>query len=345
MGLFRSAEPARPTPLDGIDHLYLDLDGVVYQGPDAIPHAVESILATGLPAAYLTNNASRTDAEVAEHLSSFGLPVAPQDVVTSPQAAMLLLERHVAPGDPVMVVGGQGIVVELEARGWRVVRTAAEQPKAVVQGFHPSVGWKDLAEAAFALRAAPGETGIPWIATNTDWTIPVAGGIAPGNGTLVSAVHTAVGRLAEVAGKPETPIYDVARERFAPKAPAMIGDRLDTDILGGRRAGIRTILALTGIDRGASLIGADPSMRPDHVVQDLRDLLQPIEPLRETLERSTGDTYFEVGRAAVRRSGIDITLVRAGDRPVDTIRAACAAVWTADRPVLGLRVADELLAL
>ncbi|MCR8670784.1 HAD-IIA family hydrolase [Agrococcus sp. HG114] len=345
MPLFRKSAAPAPTPLDGVDFLYLDLDGVVYQGPNAIPHAVDSIRATGLPAAYLTNNASRTDAQVAEHLRSFGLDVAPRDVVTSPQAAMLLLAQHLEPGDPVLVVGGDGIVVEVQARGWRVVRTAAEQPRAVVQGFHPSVGWADLAEAAFALARKPEHGGIPWIATNGDWTIPVAGGIAPGNGTLVSAVHTAVGRLADFAGKPETPMFEVAAERFGARSPAMIGDRLDTDILGARRAGIRSIAVLTGIDRGASLIGADPSMRPDHVIADLRDLQRPIAPVRETLETSTRDVYFEVGRAAVRRSGIDITLVRAGERPVDTIRAACAAVWTADRPVLGLRVADELLEL
>ncbi|ROR66582.1 HAD-IIA family hydrolase [Agrococcus jenensis] len=343
MALFRKSAAA--TPLDGIDCLYIDLDGVVYQGAAAIPHAVDSIRATGLPTAYLTNNASRTDADVAEHLSSFGLEVRPDQVVTSPQAAMRLLAPHLEPGDPVLVVGGAGIVVEIESRGWRVVRAAADRPKAVVQGFHPEVGWKDLAEAAFALQRKPEDGGIPWIATNGDWTIPVAGGIAPGNGTLVSAVHTAVGRLAEFAGKPETPMFELATDRFGAKAPAMIGDRLDTDILGARRTGIRSILVLTGIDRGASLIGADASMRPDHVIEDLRGLTAPILPLRETLETSTGDVYFEVGTAAVRRSGIDISLVRAGERPVDTIRAACAAVWSADRPVLGLRVAPELLAL
>ncbi|WP_206446323.1 HAD-IIA family hydrolase [Agrococcus sp. KRD186] len=340
MALFRKAAPPEPTPIDGVDCLYLDLDGVVYKGPDAIPHAVESINGAGIRPVYLTNNASRTDAEVAEHLSSFGLQLTADDVVTSPQAAMRLLAQHLEPGDRVLVVGGAGIVVEVEARGWQVVRTAAEQPKAVVQGFHPSVGWQELAEASFALH-----TGIPWVATNGDWTIPVAGGIAPGNGTLVSAVHTAVGRLADFAGKPERHMYDVATERFAAAAPAMVGDRLDTDILGARRAGMRSIMVLTGVDRGAHLIGADESMRPDHIIEDLRGLTEPIAPLRETLERSTGDTYFEVGKAAVRRSGIDITLVRAGERPVDTIRAACAAVWTADRPVLGLRIADELLAL
>lgn len=340
MGLFRAAR-AQPTPIDGADRLYLDLDGVVYRGPHAIEHAVESIRATGLPAAYLTNNASRTDAEVAEHLSSIGLDVHGDDVVTSPQAAMRLLAPHLEPGDPVLVVGGAGIVVELEARGWRPVRTASEHPKAVVQGFHPSVGWADLAEASFALRG----TDTPWIATNGDWTIPVAGGIAPGNGTLVSAVHTAVGRLATFAGKPETPMFELANERFAAASPVMIGDRLDTDILGARRAGIRSIHVLTGIDRGRALIGADPTMRPDHIVEDLRGLAEPIAEIVQTYERSTGATYFEVGRAAVRRSGIDISLVRAGERDVDTIRAACAAVWSADNPVLGLRIADELLAL
>lgn len=340
MALFRKPAAQAPTPIDGVDCLYLDLDGVVYKGPDAIAHAVESIRAIDVRSVYLTNNASRTDVEVAEHLASFGLELTPDDVVTSPQAAMRLLAEHLEPGDAVLVVGGAGVVVEVEARGWRVVRTAAEQPKAVVQGFHPTVGWQELAEASFALH-----TGIPWVATNGDWTIPVAGGIAPGNGTLVSAVHTAVGRLADFAGKPERHMYDVATERFAAAQPAMIGDRLDTDILGARRAGIRSIMVLTGVDRGAHLIGADETMRPDHIIEDLRGLTEPIAPLRETLERSTGDTYFEVGKAAVRRSGIDITLVRAGERPVDTIRAACAAVWTADRPVLGLRIADELLAL
>ena len=122
-----STDPTPSTLAEVHDLLLFDLDGVVYVGEDAVPGAVDAIgraYDDGRAIGYATNNASRTDAEVAEHLSSFGLRVAPQDVVTSPQAAMLLLERHVAPGDPVMVVGGQGIVVELEARGWRVVRSS-----------------------------------------------------------------------------------------------------------------------------------------------------------------------------------------------------------------------------
>ena len=91
MALFRKAPAPEPTPIDGVDCLYLDLDGVVYKGPDAIPHAVESIRGIAVRSIYLTNNASRTDAEVAEHLSSFGLDVQPDDVVTSPQARFLTL--------------------------------------------------------------------------------------------------------------------------------------------------------------------------------------------------------------------------------------------------------------
>src|SRR5690606_27523275 len=132
----------------------------------------------------------------------------------------------------------EGLVVEAEKAGYSVTRSAEDSPAAVVQGFAPEVAWTDLAEAAFALKVPEDEGGIPWIATNTDWTIPRERGVAPGNGTLVSAVHTAVGRLATVAGKPETPIFEEALARFSAASPLFIGDRLDTDILGAARAGI-----------------------------------------------------------------------------------------------------------
>ena len=107
------------------------------------------------------------------------------------------------------------------------------------------------------------EGGIPWIATNTDWTIPQARGIAPGNGTLVSAVHTAVGRLATVAGKPEVPIFDEAVARFGAQHPLFLGDRLDTDILGANRAGIPSALVLTGIDRPKHVLAAPAGLAAD----------------------------------------------------------------------------------
>jgi glycerol 3-phosphatase-2 len=217
MSLFARRSRSVATPLDGVDAVLADLDGVVYQGPNAIPFAVDSltrVAADGIRIGYITNNASRTDLQVAEHLSSFGLEVAAADVVTSPQAAVRLLAELVDPGSLILVVGGDGLVDELGKAGFGVTRESADNPAAVIQGFSPDVGWKQLAEASFALHR-----GIPWVATNTDWTIPVAGGIAPGNGTLVSAVHTAVGRLPVVAGKPEVAIFEEARRRFETDSP------------------------------------------------------------------------------------------------------------------------------
>lgn len=332
-------------PIDGVDLLLLDLDGVVYKGPNAIPHAVDAINRVAIPASYLTNNAARTDAQVAEHLSSFGLSVAPQDVVTSPQAAMNLLDHHVPDGGRVLVVGGEGLTTEIEKRGWQVVRTAAESPHAVVQGFAPHVAWTNLAEAAFALQTPIDRGGIPWVATNMDWTIPVEGGIAPGNGTLVSAVHTAVSRLPEVAGKPERPIFQLAKERFGAKNPLMIGDRLDTDIEGANKAKLRTLHVMTGVDGAKQLLSAPKMRRPDFIVEDLRDLDTEYEVPRETLETSTGDVFFEVGKAAVKRSGNKVDIVRQGDRHVDTVRAACVAIWTSEFNIHGMHLSKDVLAL
>jgi HAD superfamily hydrolase (TIGR01450 family) len=330
-----------PSPLDGVDVVLADLDGVVYAGPGAIPHAVDSLNRAqreGRRLGFITNNASRTDASVAAHLTDLGLSVRPDEVVTSPQAAMRLLRTRVAPPATILVVGGEGLVTEVEKAGYTVTRSAEDAPAAVVQGFAPEVGWTQLAEAAYALQTPEEDGGIPWIATNTDWTIPQARGIAPGNGTLVSAVHTAVGRLATVAGKPETPIFSEAVARFGAAAPLFIGDRLDTDIQGAMAAGIRSALVLTGIDRPKHVLAAPPNARPDVIVGDLRELF---EPYPHTVVR--GNRTF-VGRAAVEIDGADVRIVEEGDRPVDLLRAAAAAIWSSGRAIFGFRVPERLYA-
>lgn len=330
-------------PLDGVDLLLADLDGVVYRGETGIPHAVESLNRAHrrVRVGYLTNNASRTDAAVAAQLSALGLDVVPEDVVTSPQAAARLLADLVDPGSRVLVVGGDGLVAEVERAGFVVVRSADDAPAAVVQGFAPHVAWTDLAEAAFALRAGDGTPGIPWVATNTDWTIPQARGTAPGNGTLVSAVHTAVGRLPVVAGKPERAMFDAAATRFAASAPLVVGDRLDTDILGANRAGMASALVLTGIDGPKQVLAADADSRPTFLLGDLRQLFEPYPTAVAT--RMRGATLVTVGAATVRVDGNAVSLARAGD-PVDVLRAAAAAIWGAGVPIYALDVAPELYA-
>lgn len=337
MGIF-SKKQAPSTPLDGVDTVLADLDGVVYAGPGALPHAIESLnrAASTARLGYITNNASRTDASVAEHLTSLGLTVAPADVVTSPQAAMRLLADLVPAPATIMVVGGDGLVDEVQKAGYTVTRSAEDSPAAVVQGFAPEVAWTDLAEAAFALKLPEDEGGIPWIATNTDWTIPRERGVAPGNGTLVSAVHTAIGRLATVAGKPEVPIFEEAKTRFDAKKALFIGDRLDTDILGAVRAGIDSALVLTGIDRPKHVLAAAEDSRPTYILSDLRDLHEPYPAV------TTKDGAYWVNGAGVRVTGGDVEIVAEGDTQIDLLRAGAAAIWASGTPVFVLRVPERL---
>ncbi|WP_213816975.1 HAD-IIA family hydrolase [Glaciihabitans sp. dw_435] len=326
------------TPLSGVDLVLADLDGVIYKGADAIPHAIEGMNRAGETArlGYITNNASRTDASVAEHLSSLGLTVAPADVVTSPQAAVKLLADLVPAGSTILVIGGDGLMDEIVKGGFVPTRSAEESPAAVIQGFAPEVGWTQLAEASFALH-----TGIPWVATNTDWTIPVARGTAPGNGTLVAAVHTAVGRLPVVAGKPEAAIFEVAVERFGASAPLFIGDRLDTDILGANRAKIPSALVLTGIDQAKQVLAADADSRPTYILGDLRELHEPYPATIETTEPN-GDVVVRVRDAVLRRRGQVLSVDSLGDGRVDLLRAGSAAIWNSGTTIYMLQVPAEL---
>lgn len=325
--------------LEGVDVVLADLDGVIYRGANAIPYAVSGMneLPPSIAVGYLTNNASRSDATVAAHLTELGLTVRPEQVVTSPQAAMSLLDDLVPAGSTVLVVGGEGLTVELERRGYVITRSQEDRPAAVVQGFDPSVGWVHLAEAAFVLGGADG-VDIPWIATNTDWTLPLARGTAPGNGTLVSAVHTAVGRLPIVAGKPETPIFEEAMRRFGSRRALMIGDRLDTDILGATRAGIPSAFVLTGIDGPKQILAAVVDQRPTYLLEDLRGLH---EPYPDTETSAEGDAVVTtVGSARVRRDGTWLT-VEAGDG-IDLLRAGAAAIWSSGMAIYALDVPPQL---
>lgn len=334
------------TPLEGVDALLVDLDGVVYKGAAAIPHAVESIngAAERMRVGYVTNNASRLPASVADQLSAFGLSVDAEDVVTSPQAAVRMLAEMVPAGATVFVVGGEGLTRAVADAGFVVTRSALDLPVAVVQGFAPDVGWTHLAEASFALQqqgAGVPQGGIPWVATNTDWTLPVERGLAPGNGTLVSAVHLAVGRLPVVAGKPETPIFEEAARRFVATHPLFIGDRLDTDILGANRAGMPSVLVLTGVDGPKQVLAADAKSRPTFIVDDLRQLFEPYPQATEKVDRS-GAKQVTVGKAVVRMFDTTVRVERAGKRRIDLLRAGTAAIWGSGRSIHVLDVDPAL---
>ncbi|HWL01720.1 MAG TPA: HAD-IIA family hydrolase [Microbacteriaceae bacterium] len=325
-------------PLDGVDVLLADLDGVLYAAAEPIPYAVDavnSLVADGVRVGYITNNASRRDDEVAVQLRGYGLVVAPHDVVTSPQAAVDVLRELVPPGSTILVVGGEGITHELGLAGYAVTGSAEDAPAAIVQGFHPSVGWANLAEAAFAIQ----QLGIPWIATNQDWTMPHSRGVAPGNGTLVSAVHTATGTLPIVAGKPERPIFETAIARFGAVRPLVVGDRLDTDVIGANRAGIASALVLTGIDGPKQLLAAGAEERPTYILDDLRELSTPY-PL-PTVEEGG---IVRVRDAAIRLDGYRLEVLDAGTRRTDLVRAACAIIWGSGLAIYAFEVPEQIYA-
>ena len=292
----------------------LDLDGVVYVGPDAVPGAAKALeiaRANGMRLAYITNNASRTPHEVAEHLRELAMPeVSDGDVVTSAQAVAHLVADAVPAGSPVLLVGGEGLRSPLEERGLRCVSSLDDGPVAVVQGFHPDVGWRQLSEASFAIQA-----GLPWFASNTDMTIPTARGIAPGNGSLVQAIRNATGASPIVAGKPEKALFDETIERVGGQDPLVVGDRLDTDIDGAINAGTDSLAVLTGVSTLQEIVDAPPKHRPTFVSADLAGLNEAHAEIEYDADRARCGS----ATALVRD---DVVSVEAGDpTSVDALRA------------------------
>lgn len=331
-----AAPEAGPTTLgDSYDVLLYDLDGTLYRGPDAVPGAVEAVAAQRTRSIYVTNNASRRPAEVADHLRELGYPAADDDVVTSSQAGARLLADRLEPGAEVMVVGAEALCEEVEKVGLMPVRTAGPNTAAVVQGHSPDTAWPILAEAAFAIR-----DGAYWVATNTDATLPLARGLAPGNGAMVSALITATDQRPDVAGKPYRALMQDAIERSGAARPLVVGDRLDTDIAGAVTVGLDSLLVLTGVSTAADLLAADRSMRPTYLAASLAAL----------------DAAPEVSRIAPQS---DWTLTRDGDavilrradraaRPIDAedgIRALrAAAAFTVDDPAPAGAIAGDAAA-
>ncbi|MEU4717888.1 HAD-IIA family hydrolase, partial [Micromonospora purpureochromogenes] len=260
--------------VDGYTLVVFDLDGVIYLIDRPIPGAVEAVgrlHADGRAVAYATNNASRRSSEVADLLTGMGVPAEPQEVLTSAAAAAELLRDRFPAGAPVLVVGAEALRAEIRAAGLTPVARADESPVAVVQGYGPQVGWVDLAEASVAIRA-----GATWVATNTDRTLPSGRGPLPGNGSLVAALRHALDREPDVVvGKPEAALFATAARRAGAGRTLVVGDRLDTDIEGARRAGLDSLLVLTGVSDVPELLAAPESRRPTYVAMNLAGLFDP----------------------------------------------------------------------
>lgn len=314
---------ASATLLETYDVLLIDLDGTVYHGREPVAGAVTAVDAAhraGVAVRFVTNNASKAPEQVARHLRDIGVPAEPDEVATSAQAGARLLATLVSPGSPVLVVGTDSLMAELEAVDLRPTRIGGDVA-AVIQGHSPGTAWADLAEACLAIRA-----GAVWVACNVDPTLPTERGQLPGNGSMVAALRTATGATPAVAGKPEPLLFAEAVRAAGAQRPLVVGDRLDTDIAGAEAAGYDALLVLSGVTTADDLITAVPGHRPRYLGWDLSAVTDPV-------------ALLEVGADPGWRieTSDGVLAVRGDGDPLGLLRDLCAQAWatgiTAIRPM------------
>jgi ribonucleotide monophosphatase NagD (HAD superfamily) len=183
--------------------------------------------------------------------------------------------------------------VALSEQGLRPVQSRDDDPVAVVSGFSAELRWGTVIAGAILVRE-----GLPWVASNTDLTVPTADGPGPGNGALVGAVARFADREPDVAGKPEPPLFEETMRRVGGERPLVVGDRLDTDIEGANRVGYDSLLVMTGVTDLATLASARPELRPSYIATDLGGLGRAhAEPVTE------GDALTAAGWRAEVRDG------------------------------------------
>jgi glycerol-1-phosphatase len=218
----------------------LDLDGVCYRGTEPIPGAADAIdrlRAAGVGIRFVTNNSTRTPEAAADHLGAVGITAPAHEIVTSPQAAADLLD----PGTRCLVIGMAGVRAALTDRGC-ALSDDPHDVDALVVGMDTDLTWGKLCAATIAL-----DRGVRFIGTNGDVSFPSSEGLWPGNGAVLAALTAATGRMPVVAGKPHPPLLQRAAHSLPEGPVLMIGDRIDTDIVGAQALGWDTLLVLSGI--------------------------------------------------------------------------------------------------
>lgn len=266
----------------------LDLDGVVYRGDEPIRGAAELVAwlhERRVLVRFATNNSMVTRAGYVERLGAMGIPTARDEVVTSTSATVEHLRRH-APGvHSVLVIGATGMRDEMRDAGLEVTMAAdAHAPRpggplgrsfdAVIVGLDPELEYSRLATAMAAVGA-----GARLIATNADARYPTPAGFLPGAGSIVAALATATGVAPEVIGKPEPAMFEAILEAagIGRGDAVVIGDNPDADVVGARRAGLASVLVLTGVADAATAAGLHGERSPDAVAAGpdaVRDLLE-----------------------------------------------------------------------
>ncbi|MFN8522510.1 MAG: HAD-IIA family hydrolase [Chloroflexota bacterium] len=247
--------------------LLLDLDGVVYHGDIVIPQAppfFRFLRERGIPFLLTTNNSTMSSADYVQKLERMDIHVHDYEVLGSAEATGLYLQQQSSPGARAFVIGESGLRNAVEKAGLILAETDVEY---VIVGLDRQVDYRKLTLAVNLVRG-----GATFIGPNPDTTLPMPVGVIPGAGSFQALITAASGRKPTIIGKPEPTMLAMGADRLSlPVAQvAMVGDRLDTDVLGANRAGMPCIMVLTGVSSRADLT-TSPA-QPGLVLEDLAEL-------------------------------------------------------------------------
>jgi glycerol-1-phosphatase len=244
---------------DRYDGFLVDLDGVVWLGRDPIPgspQALATMIAAGKEIVFVTNNPSKRPEAYAEKLRGLGVETTADRIVTAGIVVARLAAEAAGPGGAALVLGREPLRELITAAGLKLADFEHPTEAAVVVVS----GWRDFDYAALLASKRALDAGAALVATSYDPTMPMTGGEWPGTGAILAAVEVASGKKAEIAGKPERHLFELALSRIPnAKRIAMIGDRLSSDIAGGAAAGLDTILVLSGTSEDP-IDGLEPTM-------------------------------------------------------------------------------------
>jgi len=268
------------TSLRDMRAFFIDMDGVLWEGDRPMPGLVEffqTLRARDLRFVLATNNASKTPEQFVAKLAGMGVAVRRDEILTSAQAAALYLRQKTPNGARVYPIGEEGVQQALSEQGFTPCALYDVTAQYVICGMDRGLTWDKLATATLNIRA-----GATFIGTNPDVTLPTERGITHGNGAVLAALQAATGVAPLIIGKPEPILYQQAQQYLNadPAATVAIGDRLETDILGAVRAGLHSLLVLSGVASRADLEKVD--YQPTWVMQDIREITRTLQEGQST---------------------------------------------------------------
>lgn len=272
-------------PFTNIEALIIDMDGVLWHGDRPLPGLTaffQVLRERQIPFILATNNARLTPDQYVEKLAGMNIGVNQKEILTSGMAtALFLADKHNPENTRIFVIGENGIRQPLLEYGFTLAdlyhrqdshKTAPARADIVVSGLDTRLTWDKLASAVYNIQA-----GARFVATNGDTTLPTEHGFAPGNGAVLAALQAATGAVPTIIGKPEAIMYQQAISLLGskPEHTVALGDRLDTDILGAVRAGIRSLMVLTGVSGEDDLEKVD--YQPTWIMPDIQAVTEALK--------------------------------------------------------------------